>query len=162
MLYLSDSGGDFCVAGLADEPDGEVTQGGHNAWAGAGPDPGRILTERDITDPVDLVFDRPLTPDVARQVDRGGLAGIQAGDDEYRDRGLHLFPHPALAFPYPHRAGHVPLDQRDLAGVGEPLRDVRGRGHDLDGAPLAPPVAFLLRGVLHRDGCPVQGVELLP
>ena len=43
-------GGDFPVSGLADELDGEVTEGGHDAGTGAGPDPGRILTECDITD----------------------------------------------------------------------------------------------------------------
>ena len=48
MLYPADGGGDLRVAGLADEPDGEVTERGHDAWPWAGPDPGRILTERDV------------------------------------------------------------------------------------------------------------------
>jgi hypothetical protein len=49
-LIRRDSGGDLRVAGLANEPDTEVTEGGHNAGAGAGPDPGCVLTESDITD----------------------------------------------------------------------------------------------------------------
>ena len=53
VLDLADGGGDLGAAGLADEPDGEVTQGCHDAGTGSGPDSGRILTERDIADPVD-------------------------------------------------------------------------------------------------------------
>ena len=37
-----------------------------------------------------------------------------------------------------------------------------GAFHDLDGAALAPAVPFALGGVLYRDGCPVQGVQLSP
>ncbi len=98
MLYLADGGGDLCVAGLADEPDRQVTEGGHDARAGAGPDPGGILAERDIADPVDLVLYGPVATDVAGDVLRGGLAGVQAGDDEDRDGGLLLPADPALAF----------------------------------------------------------------
>ena len=125
-------------------------------------DSGCILTERDIADPVDLVLDGPVAADVAGQVAGGGLAGVEAGDDEYRDGGLDGLLHPALALPDPHGPGDVPLDEGDLAGVREPLGDVRGGVHDLDGAALAPPVASFLGGVLDRDGFPVQGVEFGP
>jgi hypothetical protein len=47
---------------------------------------------------MDLVLDRPLAADVAGEVDGGGLAGVQAGDDEHRHGGLHLLLHPALSF----------------------------------------------------------------
>ena len=47
---LADDGGDPGVAGLADEPDRQVTQSGHDAGPGGSPDPGRVFTERDITD----------------------------------------------------------------------------------------------------------------
>src|ERR1035441_4820673 len=130
---------------------------------GFGPVRTRDASSRNVTSrPVDLVLYGPVTADVPGDVGGGCLAGVQAGDDEHRDRGLHLLAHPALSLPDPDGAGDVPLDQGDLAGMREPLRDVRGRVRDLDGAALAPPVAFLLRRVLHRDGCPVQRVELVP
>ena len=53
MLYLADGGGDPGVSGLADEPDSEVTEGGHDTGPWAGPDAGRVLTVSDITDVVD-------------------------------------------------------------------------------------------------------------
>ena len=59
---------------MSDETDYEVAQRGHNADSRRGADLGGILTERDITHPVNLVFDRPLSADVAGQVFRGGLA----------------------------------------------------------------------------------------
>lgn len=55
VLDPADGGGDFPVSGVADEPDGEITEGRHDAGSGAGSHPGGILTESDITDPVDLV-----------------------------------------------------------------------------------------------------------
>ena len=60
MLGFADGGGDVGVAGLADESHGEVTEGGEGAGAGAGADLGRILTERDIADMVDLVLYAPV------------------------------------------------------------------------------------------------------
>jgi hypothetical protein len=51
----ADGAGDAVVAGLADEADGEVTQGGQDAGAGAGPDLGGVLAEGDVADPVGLV-----------------------------------------------------------------------------------------------------------
>src|ERR1022692_1232384 len=132
---------------------------------GRGPVRTREQSSRNVTwrtDPVDLVLYGPVTADVPGDVLRGGLAGVQAGDDEHRDRGLHLLAYPALSLPDPDGAGDVPFDQGDLAGVREPPRDVRGGVHDLDGAPLAATVAFLLRRVLDGDGGPVQGVDLVP
>src|ERR1017187_5853864 len=128
---------------------------------GLGPVRTRDASSRNVTsrDPVDLVLYGPVTADVAGDVGGGCLAGVEAGDDEHRDRGLYLLPDPALSLPHADGAGDVPFDQGDLAGVREPLRDVRGGVHDLDGAPLAPAVAFLFRRVLHRDLRPVQGVE---
>ena len=162
VLDLADGGGDLGVAGLADEPDCQVTERGHDAGPGAGPDPGGILTVSDVPDVVDLVLDGPVAADVPGQVDGGGLAGVQAGDDEHRHGGLHLLLHPAPALLHADGAGDVPLDQGDLAGVREPLADVRGGVHDLDGAALAPAVAFLLGDVPDRDRRPVQRVQLLP
>jgi len=49
VLYLPDGGGDLGVVGLADEPDRQVTESGHDAGAGTGPDPGGILTVSEIT-----------------------------------------------------------------------------------------------------------------
>jgi len=109
-----------------------------------------------------FVLDRPLAADVAGQVHRGGLAGVQAGDDEYRHRGLDLLLGPALAFPDPDGAGDIPLDEGDLAGVGEPRADVLRGVHDLDGAAFAAAVALFGGRVLHRDLRPVQGVQFLP
>jgi hypothetical protein len=60
VLYSAYGGGDSAVSGLSDEPNGEVTEGGHDVGTGAGPDPGGVLTERDITDPVNFVLDRPV------------------------------------------------------------------------------------------------------
>ena len=48
----ADGAGDALVAGEADEADGEVTEGGQDAWAGAGPDFGGVLAEGDVADPV--------------------------------------------------------------------------------------------------------------
>ena len=43
----------FASAGLADEADSEVTESGHDAGSGPGPDPGRVLTVSDIADIID-------------------------------------------------------------------------------------------------------------
>src|ERR1039457_7219834 len=132
---------------------------------GRGPVRTREESSRNVTwrtDPVDLVLYGPVTADVPGDVLRGGLAGVQAGDDEYRDGGLHLLAHPALALPRPDGAGDVPLDQGRLPDVREPGLDARGGVHDLDGAALAPPVAVLPGGVLDGDGCPVQGAGFRP
>jgi hypothetical protein len=41
------------VAGLADEAHDEVAERGQDAGAGAGADPGGVLAEGDVADPVD-------------------------------------------------------------------------------------------------------------
>ncbi len=87
VFDLPDGGSYFGVARAADQPDREVTESGHDAGPGCGPDPGRVLAERDITDPVDLVLDAPVASDVAGQVLRGGLARRQAGDAQGGHRG---------------------------------------------------------------------------
>src|ERR1700689_332267 len=158
MPDLPDGGGDLCVAGLADEPDRQVTEGGHDARSRAGPYPGCVLTERDIPDVVDFVLDRPLAADVPGQVGRGGLTGVQAGDDEHRHRGLDLLSHPAPALVHPDGAGHVALDEGGLPGVREPPADVVRGVHDLDRAALAAAVAVLLGDVLHGDLRPVMAL----
>ena len=48
----ADGAGDALVAGLAEEADGEVTQGGQGAGPGAGPDLAGVFGERDVADPV--------------------------------------------------------------------------------------------------------------
>ena len=48
----ADGAGDACVPGLADEPDGEVTQRRQDARPGAGPDFAGVLGEGDVADPV--------------------------------------------------------------------------------------------------------------
>src|ERR1039458_10896982 len=63
VFDLPDGGGDLGVAGVADEPDFEVTERGHDAGTGGGPDPGRIFTVCNVADPVDLVLDGPGAPD---------------------------------------------------------------------------------------------------
>jgi hypothetical protein len=70
-------------------------------------------------------------------------------------------PDPALAFADPDGAGDVAFDEGDLAGVREPLADVRGGVRDLDGAALAAAVTLLFDSVLDGDLRPVQGVEFL-
>jgi hypothetical protein len=72
---------------------------------GPGPDPGGILAERDVADPVDLVLDGPVAADVAGDALGGGLAGVEAGDDENRDGGLLLPPGPVLSLPHADGAG---------------------------------------------------------
>ena len=78
------------MTGLADQTDHQVTERGHDPWPGAGLDLGRVLTERDIADPVEPVLDGPVPADVGGQVLRGGLSGAEAGDPEHRDGGLDL------------------------------------------------------------------------
>ena len=75
MLYLADCGGDPGVAGLADEPHSQVTEGNHYAGPGAGPDSGRVLTVSDVTDMMDLVLDGPVAADVAGEVLRARPRG---------------------------------------------------------------------------------------
>ena len=71
----ADAGGDFRVSGLSYQSYCQVTESRHYPGSRAGPDPGRVLTERDITDPVDLVLYAPVDADVTGQVLRRGLAG---------------------------------------------------------------------------------------
>ena len=52
VLRLADGAGDAGVAGLADEPDGEVTQRRQDAGPGAGPYFAGVLGEGEVADPV--------------------------------------------------------------------------------------------------------------
>jgi hypothetical protein len=61
VLDLADGGGDFGVAGLPDEADGEVTEGGHYAGAGPGPDPRGIFTVSNVPHVVDWASHCSLT-----------------------------------------------------------------------------------------------------
>ena len=126
---------------MSDETDYEVAQRGHNADSRRGADLGGILTERDITHPVNLVFDRPLSADVAGQVFGGGLAGRQAGHAEDSDRGsdLHLLVAAAAFGAFADGAGGVALDEEHLRGSGEP--EVLGGVEDADGALVPPAVS---------------------
>ena len=55
VFGVADGGGGAVVAGLAGEARGQVTDRGHGAGPGAGPDLGGVLAQRDVADPVDLV-----------------------------------------------------------------------------------------------------------
>src|ERR1039457_4290661 len=57
VFGFADGGGDVLVAVLAGEAHNEVTESGKGAGAGFDPDLGRVLTEGDIADKVDLVLD---------------------------------------------------------------------------------------------------------
>lgn len=60
------SGGDVGDAGQAERGDGEVADGGYDLGAGSGADLGSLLVVGDVSDPVDLVLDVPVTADPAR------------------------------------------------------------------------------------------------
>lgn len=47
--------------GLADESHVEVTEGGQGAGTGSGPDPGEVITERDVAGSVDAVVSKVRT-----------------------------------------------------------------------------------------------------
>ena len=76
LLYsgVADGGGDV-VAAAGDESGEEVTRRGKVAGPGSGPDLGGILTERDVADQVNLVFDAPVAAGVGGDVLRWPCGG---------------------------------------------------------------------------------------
>ena len=52
--------GDVGVASSVEYSDGEVTERGHDSWAGAGADTGGVLGEGDVAHVVQAVFDVPV------------------------------------------------------------------------------------------------------
>ncbi len=49
MFDLADGRSDSPVASLTDQTGREITKRSHDAGPGAGPDPGAVLTKRDVT-----------------------------------------------------------------------------------------------------------------
>ena len=127
----SEGGGDLGVTGLADQADGEVTESGHDAGAGAGSGLGGVFVEGDVSDPVDFVLDRPMPPDVGGEVFRCGFPRGEARDSQDCDSGfdadfLVFMPIFAFAFAFDaaaYGAGDVPFDQEHpgrRAGTPDP------------------------------------------
>src|SRR5262249_54977307 len=125
----------------------------------AGPDLGGVLVERDVPNPVDLVFDGPVAADISSEAFWRRFGCRQTGDPEYGDRGLDLdLPVFMAAFDAAaYRAGDVPFDQEYLGGVREP--EVLGCVHDLDRAFLVAAVPDVGGGVGDLHATPVEGVD---
>ncbi|MGC0344046.1 hypothetical protein RKD20_009080 [Streptomyces sp. SLBN-8D4] len=100
---VAESSGDVRPVGESENADGQVAQGCHGTWSGAGAYAGGVLGVRGVLDVVDLVLDSPAVTDAAGEVGCVGLLRGQVG-------------HPVDAF------------QGDLAGGVDPLA-----AHDLDG-----------------------------
>lgn len=98
-----ESSGDVRLVGESESADGQVAQGCHGTWSGAGAYAGGVLGVRGVPDVVDLVLDAPVAADAAGDLGCVGLLRGQVG-------------HPVDAF------------QGDLAGGDDP-----SAAHDLDG-----------------------------
>jgi hypothetical protein len=61
----------------AERADDEVAQAGHDLRCGPSADPGAILGEGHIPDPVQAVLDRPVAP---QEVGKPGRAGLGEGE----------------------------------------------------------------------------------
>ena len=137
--------GDAGVPGHFQDPDAEVSQGGHDLGSAAGADLGGVFAVADVADVVQHL-DLPVAADPGSELGRGGLAGVQAGDRVDGDGAPFL-----LAAQGPDAAGEAD----GLGGVRE--RDPRRDGGDLQGAVLlaAVPAVVLLcsqRGCSARAG----------
>jgi hypothetical protein len=77
---LAEGGGTVDWPGAAERTDGEVAQAGHDLWAGPGAQPGGVLGEGHIPDPVQAVLDRPVPTDEVGQPGGVGLGVGEAGD----------------------------------------------------------------------------------
>jgi hypothetical protein len=108
--------------------DGEVAEGGHGPWAGAGADGGVVVAVEGVAEPVQGL-DGPLAADQGGDGLRAGAGGVEAGDAERSDVRQRR----AV------QGGDVPLDQVGLADVRE--GQVWWRVEDLDGAGFDPAVA---------------------
>src|SRR6266705_916517 len=73
-------GGDADVPGQAQDADDQVPERGHDVGSGAGAGGGGVLTEGDVTDPVELVLDLPVAANPLGELVRAGLGRGQAGD----------------------------------------------------------------------------------
>jgi hypothetical protein len=139
---MSEGGGEVDRPGLAQHPDGEVAQAGHDVRAGAGADLAGVLGEGGIPKVVERL-DRPVP---TQQVGQPGGAGLVEGEAGDRIDGHGPpSPGPKLAGP----AG----DLDDLRGVREP-EVVDGDG--LEGAQLDATVAAVAGAVSDGDAIPGQ------
>src|SRR5258708_38223231 len=114
------------TSGQVEGSDGEVAEGGHGPWPGAGADLGMVFAVEGVAHPVDLVLDGPVAADNAGDRLGAGAGGVEAGDAEGGDVGQRR------AVP----GGGVPLGQVGL-GDGGGRQAARG-GHDLYGAGFGP------------------------
>ena len=94
------------MTGQAEQPDREVTQGGHDLGAGGGADAAGVFGEGDVADPVER-FDLPVGAGQGTELLRAGVVSGLAAErvDEFGARGA--------AGP----VGGVPLYDDDLLGM---------------------------------------------
>lgn len=57
----SEGFGDVCGTTFAEDTDDEVPQRGHDPWADSGPDLRAVFIEGHVSDPMEFVFDTPLS-----------------------------------------------------------------------------------------------------
>src|SRR6266542_180347 len=63
---------------MAEHADGQVAQGCHDGWAGAGADPAGVLGEGDVADPVQAVLAGPVSAKVVGEPSWAALLERQA------------------------------------------------------------------------------------
>src|SRR5579875_581006 len=119
----------------AEHTDRQVVERGHDERARAGPDPGVILTKRDVTHVMDAVLDRPLAAD---QLQQDGLIGLFVA--QARDAVDHLALVAAAAIP------PLPDQTKDLLHIRENPPAAKARAQ-LDGPLLDPTVVLVALGV---------------
>ena len=78
---VSVGGGDVGVAVEAEQADGEVAEGGHDAGGVSGSDLGFVFLVGDVADPVELVLHVPVPADPGGERGRVGGFGAGAGDE---------------------------------------------------------------------------------
>ena len=123
---VAERGGDAGGSGQPQDGDDQVAQAGHDARAAGGAHLGAVLIEVGVADPVEPVFDAPVTADDGREPGEAGLGHCQR---RHRVAGLGG-PRPL------HFAAGDP-DGLGGAEEGQP----GGHGGDLQGAPLGAAVA---------------------
>ncbi len=135
------------------QADHEVARRGHDLRTGAGTDPGQVLGEGHVADPVQGVLDLPVLADPRSELIGPGLVRVEVGD---RVDGLGA---PAPLAPSPGRGGADAAGELDgLSGVRK--LDPGGDDHDREGADLPAPVRGLGPAVTRLDVAPGQRGEL--
>jgi len=144
------SDGDAGGSGEAQQRDGQIAQGGHHPCSRAPANATTIFIESPVANPVQTVFNRPVTAVVRQQASRAGFLRREAGEAI----------NPLATELARDQIGRLPLDGEDLGHIGEIHIAVQFRAGP-DAADFQTAVPFIRGGVLRGETFPDAGQRCL-